>query len=99
MKEVLGMMKLFNPYIYEPEKEISSTSLSSELVYSDNSSKESNQLENTRVGNHNWWNYGNSVSEKRETECLCFQDVHALNRKFDKEDNYCYWIEGLWNAM
>ena len=54
MKEVLGMMKLFNPYIYEPEKELSSTSLSSELVYSDNSSKESNQLENTRVGNHNW---------------------------------------------
>ena len=38
-------MKIFNIYLYEPEKEIPSTSLSSESDYSDNSSKESNQLE------------------------------------------------------
>ena len=38
-------MKTFNIYMYEPEKEISRTSLSSESDYSDNSSKESNQLE------------------------------------------------------
>ena len=30
MKEILSMMKIFLPYIHEPEKEISSTSLSSE---------------------------------------------------------------------
>ena len=47
MKEILSMMKMFNPYMYEPEKEISSISLSSESDCSDDSSKESNQLENT----------------------------------------------------
>ena len=30
MKEILSMMKIFNSYMYEPEEEISSTSLSSE---------------------------------------------------------------------
>ena len=62
MKEILSMMKISNPYKYdEPEKEISSTSLSSESDYSDDSSKESNQLENTRVGDLNWCNCGNCV--------------------------------------
>ena len=35
MKEVLNIMKIFSPYMYEPEKEISSTSLCSELDYSE----------------------------------------------------------------
>ena len=45
MKEILIMMKIFSPYMYEPEKEISSTSLSNASDYSDDSSKESSQLE------------------------------------------------------
>ena len=45
MKEILIMMKIFNLYMYEPGKKISSTSLSNESDYSDDSSKESNQLE------------------------------------------------------
>ena len=61
MKEILSLMKIFNPYMYEPEEETSSTSLSSESDYSDNSSNESNQLENTRVGNLNWRNCRNCV--------------------------------------
>ena len=61
MKEILSLMKIFNPYMYEPEKETSSTSLSSESDYSDDSSNESNQLENTRVGNLNWRNCRNCV--------------------------------------
>ena len=83
------MIKIFNPYIYEPEKEISSTSLSSESDYSGDSSKESNQLENTQIGNVNWCNCGNCVSDKRETDYLCCQDVHTLNSKFDNEDICC----------
>ena len=73
----------------ELEKQISSTSLSSDSDYSDNSSKESNQLENTRVGNLNWCNCGNCVLEKREIDFLCCQDVHALNSKFGNEDICC----------
>ena len=46
MKEMLSMMNIFNPCMYEPEKEITSTSLSSTSDYSNSSSKESNGLEN-----------------------------------------------------
>ena len=92
MKEILDIMKIFSPYMYEPEKEISSTSLCSELDYSDDSAKESNQLENTRVGNLNWCNCGNCVFEKMEINCLCCQEVHALNSKFDNKV-ICYVTE------
>ena len=65
MKGILSMMKILNPYMYEFEKEISSTSFSSESDYSDNSSKEHNHLENVQVGNLNWCNCRNYISEKK----------------------------------
>ena len=77
MKEIQSMRKIVNPSMYEPDKEIFSTSLSSESDYSGNSSN-SNQLENTEVGNLNWCNCGNCVSEKREIDCLCCHEVQEF---------------------
>ena len=65
--------------MYRPEKKISSTSFFSESGCSDDSSKESNQLENTSVGNRNWYNCGKCVSEKKKTDCLCCQYMHAFS--------------------
>ena len=53
-------MEIFNPSMYEPEKEISGVSLSSETDYSGDSSKESSQLENCGK-----CNCGNCVSKKK----------------------------------
>ena len=59
-KEIVSMMEIFNPYMYEPEKEISGVGLSSETEYSGDSSKESSQLENCGK-----CNCGNCVSKKK----------------------------------
>ena len=64
IKKILSMRKIVNSSMYEPEKEIFSTSLSSESDYSGNSSN-SNQLENAEVGNFNWCICGNCVSKKK----------------------------------
>ena len=77
-------MEIFNPYMYEPEKEISGVSLSSETDYSGDSSKESSQLENCGT-----CNCGNRESKKREINCLYCQEVHTLNSQFDNEAVCC----------
>ena len=77
IKKILSMRKIVNSSMYEPEKEIFSTSLSSESDYSGNSSN-SNQLENAEVGNFNWCICGNCVSKKREIDCLCCYKVHEF---------------------
>jgi len=45
-------------------------------------------IENLRVGNIDWCKCGGKCKvEKREIDCLCCQEVHALNSKFDAENN------------
>ena len=83
-KEIVSMMKIFNPYMYEPEKEISGVSLSIETDYSGDSSKESSQLENCGT-----CSCGNRESKKREINCLYCQEVHTLNSQFDNEAVCC----------
>ena len=46
-------------------------------------------IKNTGVGNLNWCNCGNCVSEKMEIDCMCPQEVYALNSKFNYEDICC----------
>ena len=82
MKDILSMMKTFNPYMHEPDKEISSASLFSESDFSDDSSKESNQLENTRVGNLNWCNCGNCVLKGKR----------IFSRNLKKDLVCCRWL-------
>jgi len=88
MNEMLNIMKTFNPYLFEPEKEVSDTDSSNESEIDKNSLKEDYAIENLRVGNIDWCKCGGKCKvEKREIDCLCCQEVHALNSKFDAENN------------
>ena len=81
------MMKTFNPYVYEPEKDVFDTDSSDESEIDKSSSEEDYSVEKPRVGNNEWCKCGgNCKIEKRNIDCLCCQEVHALNSKFDAEN-------------
>ena len=81
------MMNQFQPYIFEPERHITSECSSDENnTWSD--TEERNEG-NVRVGNLIWCACGNCSSENREIDCLCCQEVDALNSKFDEETIPC----------
>ena len=81
------MMKTFNPYLYEPEKDVSDTDSSNESEIDKSSSEEDYSVEKPRVGNNDWCKCcGHCKIEKRNIDCLCCQEVHALNSKFDAEN-------------
>ena len=79
-------MKTLNPYMYEPERGISTCS--DELDVSGFDKKESKECseDNVRVGNLDWCKCRNCLVEKREIGCLCCFEVHALNSKFNTEN-------------
>ena len=82
------MMKTFNPYLYEPEKDVSDTDSSNESEIDKSSSEEDYSVEKPRVGNNDWCKCGgNCKIEKRNIDCLCCQEVHALNSKFDAKND------------
>lgn len=86
VREVTDMLKNFNPYMFEPEKNVSSTSSSS------TSKSEETETENEvegRVTNLDWCTCGCCKKEKREIDCLCCQEVSALNCVFDNENVNC----------
>ena len=86
------MMKTFLPYLYEPEKDVSDTDSSNESEIDKSSSEEDYSVEKVRVGNNDWCKCGgNCKIEKRNIDCLCCQEVYALNSKFDAE-NYIGFI-------
>ena len=86
IKEITKMLKYFNPYMFEPEKNVSSTSSS----YNQTEDTETeDEAEGVRVGNLNWCKCGSCHKEKREIDCLCCQKVSALNFAFDKETIDC----------
>ena len=81
------MMKTFNHYLYEPEKDVSDTDSSNESEIDKSSSEEDYSVEKPRVGNNDWCKCGgNCKTEKRNIDCLCSQEVHALNSKFNAEN-------------
>ena len=83
------MMKTFNPYLYEPEEDVSDTESSNESEINKSSSEEDYSVEKLRVGNKDWCKCGgNCKIEKRNIDCLCCQEVHALNSKFDAENYF-----------
>ena len=91
VKEITDMMKCFTPYMFEPEKDdVSSISSSSSEIEDENDSESKTNLEkSSRVGNLEWCKCGECNIEKREIDCLCCQEVDALNSKFDRENMSC----------
>ena len=78
MDEMTEKLKHLNPYMFEPEKEVSSTS-------SSDKSTSSNSVDTfiSRVEILDWCKCQKCVEEKRETDCLCCQEVAAWNSKFN----------------
>ena len=91
VKEITEMMKCFTPYMFEPEKDdVSSISSSSSEIEDENDSESKTNLEkSSRVGNLEWCKCGECNIEKREIDCLCCQEVDALNSKFDRKSMSC----------
>ena len=87
-RKLTELMKEFNPYMYEPEKDVSSTSSSEVELDADN--VDNNDIDgNSRVGSLEWCTCGQCILEKRDIDCLCCQEVAALNEFFDKENVGC----------
>ena len=78
--------------MFEPEKDVSSISSPSSEVedeYENDSGSKTNLEKSSRVGNLEWCKCGECNIEKREIDCLCCQEVDALNSKFDRESMSC----------
>ena len=52
------MMRTFNPYLYEPEQDVSDTDSSNESEIDKSSSEEDYSVEKPRVGNNDWCKCG-----------------------------------------
>ena len=89
MKEMSGIMKTFNPYLYEPERDVSTCSDESHVSDFDKTKSEKWSEDNVRVRNLDWCKCGNCSVGKRETDCFCCFEVHALKNKFDYENVSC----------
>jgi len=82
VKENLSIkLKDFHPYLYEPEKNVSTTSSDSESSTSEGLSSHDSSV--NRIGNTGWCKCEKCEKETREIDCLCCQEVAALNLKFD----------------
>ena len=69
--------------MFEPEKkDVSSTGSISE---SESEEIESERQNETRVTNLDWGTCGNCKNEEREIDCLCCQEMDALNGIFHNE--------------
>ena len=78
IREMLRMMKIFNPYMYEPERDVSTCSDECDVSDFDKNKFEECSGDNIRVGNLDWCKCGNSLVGKREIDCLCCFGAHAL---------------------
>ena len=66
MKEMLSMMKIFNPYMYEPKRDVSACSDESDVSDFHKNESEECSGDNVRVGNLGWCKCGNLLVGKRE---------------------------------
>ena len=76
-------------YMYELERDISTCSDESEVSDFDKNVSEECSEDNVRLGILDWSKTGNCLVAKREIDCLCCFEVHALNSKFDTENISC----------
>ena len=87
MKEILSTMKTFNPYMHEPETNVSTCSDESDV--SDIDKNESEECSEDKVRAGDWCKCENCLAGNREIDCLCCFEVHALNSKLDTENISC----------
>ena len=69
------MMKTFNPYLYEPEKDVSDTGSSNESEIDKSSSEEDYSVEKPRVGNNDWCKCGGNCKIQKK-----ISTVYAVRR-------------------
>ena len=88
VKENTGMMKCFTPCMFEPEKDdVSNINISSSEVEDEDendSGSKTNLEKSSTVGYFEWCKCGECNIEKREIDCLSYQ-----NSKFDCENMSC----------
>ena len=86
MNKIIVQLNNFQPYMYGPEREVSSTSSSDE----DSSNSDIKDFTKfTRIGKVKWCECQNCKEERREIDCLCCQEVASLNSKFEKSNIVC----------
>ena len=71
-KEMLSLMKIFNCYMYEPKRDISTCPDEPDVSDINKNASEECLEDNVRVGNLDWCKCGNCLVEKRKIECLMF---------------------------
>ena len=85
--EVCSAFMGLQPYQYEPEKEKVVTQMlaGSDCINENIAVEHEDEVQINRVGNNEWCECGNcSRDEKREIDCLCCQEVAAIDdKKFD----------------
>ena len=84
--ELREMMEHFQPYMFEPEKD---TSCSSSEEDTTDEPEDPPQEDLSRVGNLDWCKCSKCSVENRKIDCLCCQEVAALNSKFDEGNLNC----------
>ena len=89
MDYIINKFKTFNPYLYEPEKEVSSTSESESLSSPSEDESEYETCSEGRSGSLDWCECWGCQIETREIDCLCCLEVAALNEKLDEGDFEC----------
>ena len=93
------MIKTFNPYRYESERDVSTCSNEPDVSDFDKKESEECSEDNVRGENLDWCKCGNCLVGKKEIHCLCCFQVHALNSKFDTKKHQLYYsIKGAQNV-
>ncbi|XP_057303347.1 P2X purinoceptor 7-like [Hydractinia symbiolongicarpus] len=87
VEKMEGMMKSLKPYLFEPEIDISSSesAASDEEEFLDLTNDEVSAEEKTRTGNTEWCTCGKCKVEQRDIDCLCCQEVGALQDKIEQQ--------------
>ena len=89
LDEMIEMIEEFHPYMFEPEREIEDTTDKSSDDEDEDKFFDALGEQDMRTGKIDWCQCGNCCIEKREIDCLCCQEVDALNPKFDEENVSC----------
>ena len=92
IEEIVDMMKALQPYQFEPEKEVSDTdddNTESIIENEDSIDDDDDEEPKYRAGTLDWCSCSNCKIEEREIDCLCCQEVAALNEKIDKFGTKC----------
>ena len=84
LEELVDQFKCLKPYQFEPEKEVVSETDESGEDSEESDGESQNLATNERVGNTAWCECSQCKVENREIDCLCCQEVAALNERFDK---------------